>query len=186
MIKARRFNVLAIVMLGLARHVLGGAAETGQTAAPVFADDGQPMSLAQTSQKVSVPVGVYFSFVQPGKGGWPAVAKAGSTLPDLQVAVVPSVAVQGLRVQWLADPGVTIVSGSELINLQKADAGATYRRYLSVRRNGAAAAARLRVLVTVQVGGGSFMGIFVVPIDTTAAAAMKVQDAKRSPKKARF
>jgi len=114
------------------------------------------MSIAHVASKVTVPVEVRYQL-------------AGTPVQDqpitLQLAFIPRVAGQNLRVQFPPSDTVTIESGGIGIIQQKADAASVYRRSLLVTpRKGDAGT--LRVLVSMDVERGRYFGVFYIPVGT--------------------
>jgi hypothetical protein len=114
------------------------------------------MSAARPSSKVGVPVDVRYQLQS-------AVVRDQST--TLQLAFIPRVAGQNLRVELLPSDSVTIESGGAPFAQQKTDAAGIYRRSLVVtpRTDGPR---EMRVLVSMEVEGGRYFGVFYVPVSS--------------------
>jgi len=112
------------------------------------------MSEAQPSSKISVPADVRYQL-------------SGAALQDqpitVKIAVVPRVAGTNLRVEFPDSPSVSVdVGGSPSVE-QKVEAAGIYRRSLSITPR-ASAGAQMRVLVSMDVEGGRYFGIFSIPL----------------------
>lgn len=118
----------------------------------------ETMSKAQASSKISVPADVRYQL-------------SGRALQDqpmtVQIAVVPRVAGQNLRVEFPDSPGVSVESGGGASVEQKVEAAGVYRRSLNLTPRTATGAA-MRVLVSMDVDGGRYFGIFSVPLSDDA------------------
>jgi hypothetical protein len=112
------------------------------------------MAPAQPSSKISVPVDVRYQLSDP-------------TLQDLpitvQIAVVPRVAGENLRVEFPDSPSVSVQSGGGASVEHKVEAAGIYRRKLSITPRTATGAA-MRVLVSMDAEGGRYFGIFSIPL----------------------
>ena len=117
------------------------------------------MSVARSASKAGVPVEVRYQL-------------SSTAVPDqpttLQLAFTPRVAGENLRVEFLPSDSVTIDSSSAPFVQPKTDATGVYRRSLIVTRR-TAAQSEMRVLVSMDVGGGRHFGIFTVPVDGAPA-----------------
>jgi hypothetical protein len=133
------------------------------------------MSVAATSHKIGAPVVVYYQALVPTRKGID---------PSMRIAVVPNVDTEGLQVELVADPGVTIDVGAAPMVLQKTSAGAVYQRFLAAR-NSTNQAARIRVIASVRVGNARLMSIFVVPIEKAGSRAGSNQVPSRKPSRKR-
>ena len=146
-------------LLGLAAcggtHSLAPAAnteiETAKSAAEPLPDQ---MSVARPSGKISVPVDVRYQL-------------GGTAVRDqpmaLQLAIIPRVAGENLRVEFPHSGSVTIESGGAALLQQKANAAGVYRRNLVITlRTGDQG--EMRVLVSMDVEGGRYFGLFSVPV----------------------
>lgn len=123
------------------------------------------MSVARLVGKMGVPVEVRYRLADT------AVADQPTTL---QLAFTPHVAGENLRVEFLSSGSVSIESGSEPFARQKTDAAGVYRHSLVVtkrRSTQAGVQGEMRVLVSMDVEGGRYFGIFAVPLGEGAPAA---------------
>jgi hypothetical protein len=111
------------------------------------------MKLAKPVGKVSVPVDVRYEYV----GG---VTKNGSE--SLQLAFVPRVAGTALRVEFPRSESVSI-SETEELHVQKALPASVHRHNLVVTPL-KAETGEIRALVSMDVEGGRYFGIFVIPV----------------------
>ena len=137
------------------------AAASEATAPTALQSKAEPdikrMKLAKTVGKVSVPVDVRYAYV----GG---VSKSGSE--SLQLAFVPRVEGSALRVEFPRSESVSISETSE-VHVQKAAPASIHRHNLVVTPlkggNG-----EIRALVSMDVNGGRYFGIFVIPVGSSA------------------
>lgn len=113
------------------------------------------MLQAQVSSKVSVPVDVRYELIGTLMQGQPST---------LRLAFTPRVAGQNLRVEFPASDSLTIESGETALLQQKAESASIYRRTLVVTPR-SSAAREVRVLVSMDVEGGRYFGIFTVPLE---------------------
>lgn len=135
---------------------------SAQSAAPAEAASVEHMLSARSSGKARVPVDVRYSFSSP-----PATDQSAR----LQLAFIPRVAGQNLHVEFPASDSVTVQSDNKPTSfaLQKAEAQGIYRHELLITpRN---LATEIRVLVSLDVAGGRYFGIFSIPLAGTPAAA---------------
>jgi hypothetical protein len=118
------------------------------------------MSPAQPSSKISVPADVRYQL-------------SGAALQDqpitVKIAVVPRVAGQNLRVEFPDSPSVSIDAGGSPSVEQKVEAAGIYRRSLSITPR-TATDAQVRVLVSMDVEGGRYFGIFSIPVGNESGA----------------
>lgn len=114
--------------------------------------DVESMPIATASAKASVPVTLRYQI-------------EGAALPNqpitVHLAAVPRVAGARLQVEVKDAPGLQIASSP--IQVEKASAATPYRQRVAVTRT-ATGPQTLRVLVTMDVGGGTAFGIFTVPL----------------------
>jgi hypothetical protein len=137
--------ILAAMLLGC-----GGSAPVSQPAEPSI----EQMSLATPIGKVSVPVDVRYQPSGPPLRDQPMT---------LQLAFVPRVAGQNLRVEFPPSDSVTIESGIAGVVQQKADAASAYRRNIVVTPR-QSDGGEVRVLVSMDVEGGRYFGIYTVAL----------------------
>ena len=116
------------------------------------------MKVAQTSGKPSVPVEVRYH--------------VGATSPNqpttLQLAFVPRVAGENLTVEFPASDSATVDAEKSAFRHQRAAASSAIRRSALVTptRTGDA---RVRVLVSMDVEGARFFGVFSIPLNGSPA-----------------
>ena len=137
-------------------------ATTSEAAAPVAAQpnaeiDIKKMKLAKAVGKTSVPIDVRYEYV----GG---VSKNGSE--SLQLAFIPRVEGSALRVEFPRSESVSI-SETEELHVQKAAPASVHRHNLVVTPL-KAETGEIRALVSMDVGGGRYFGIFVIPVGSSA------------------
>jgi hypothetical protein len=155
-------------------HATGGAISTAAApaaaapnAAQAIADDStvQPsatpdvtrMKLAKPVGKSTVPVDVRYTYT-----GKPAKNQSAS----LQLAFIPRVQGSALRVEFPRTEAVS-VSETEELNVQKAAPLSVHRHNLVVTPL-KANAEEIRALVSMDVDGGRYFGIFVIPVGSPA------------------
>lgn len=115
----------------------------------------EQMKLARVSGgKISVPVDVLYRV-----DGVPA---AGQAVP-VDLAFVPRIRGQNLTVEFPTSDAVTIASGNTSFTEQKAAPDQVIRRTLLVTPQGSGGG-EVRVLVSMNVAGGRFFGVFSVPV----------------------
>lgn len=144
--------VIALLCTGCAQSQSAAAAAQAQPSAaePPL----EKMAVAQVSGKVSVPVDVRY------------LAAAVPVLDrqmTLQLAFTPRMAGQNLKIEFPASESTSIESGGGVLTRQKANADGVIRRTLLVTPR-KAGAAEVRVLVSMDVGGGRYFGIFSIPV----------------------
>ena len=118
----------------------------------------ESMTPAQPSSKISVPADVRYELSGPALQDQPMTVR---------IAVVPRVAGQNLRVEFPESSSLSVDSGGGPSVEQKVQAAGIYRRTLSVTPrtpNGA-----VRVLVSMEVEGGRYFGIFSIPLSGDSA-----------------
>jgi hypothetical protein len=126
------------------------APTTAQSAA---APDVAKMKLAKPVGKASVPVDVRYEYA----GG---VSKNGSE--SLQLAFVPRVEGTALRVEFPRSESVSI-SETEEVLVQKATPASVHRHNLVVTPL-KGETGEIRALVSMDIQGGRYFGIFVIPV----------------------
>jgi hypothetical protein len=122
-----------------------------------LATDVSKMKLAKAVGKATVPVDVRYEYV----GG---VSKNGSE--SLQLAFVPRVEGTALRVEFPRSESVSI-SETEELHVQKATPSSVHRHNLVVTPL-KAETGEIRALVSMDIGGGRYFGIFVIPVGSSA------------------
>ena len=165
----KRHSPSALGMLAsLALAACGGtqshATDTGTDATVTDAADAAPpeqMSIARAAGKASVPVDVRYQLDGTPVRDQPLT---------LQLALIPRVTGQNLRVEFPPSRSVVIESGGTSFARQKADAAGVYRHTLLVTPRDAAGG-EVRVLVSMDVEGGRYFGIFSIPLNQAPAAA---------------
>jgi hypothetical protein len=130
------------------------APTTAQSAA---APDVAKMKLAKAVGKASVPVDVRYEYT----GG---VSKNGSE--SLQLAFVPRVEGTALRVEFPRSESVSI-SETEEVLVQKATPASVHRHNLVVTPL-KGETGEIRALVSMDIQGGRYFGIFVIPVGSAA------------------
>ncbi|MGH8263361.1 MAG: hypothetical protein ACRETU_04880 [Steroidobacterales bacterium] len=149
--------LLSVTALAACMSAKSPAPETA-TASDSHAANAEPaldtMSSAQPSSKVSVPADVRYQLSGPALLDQPMT---------VQIAVVPRVAGQNLRVEFPESSSLSIDSGGGSSVEQKVAAAGIYRRTLSVTPRTPTGAA-VRVLVSMEVEGGRYFGIFSIAV----------------------
>jgi hypothetical protein len=115
----------------------------------------EQMKLARVSGKISVPVDVRYRVN--------GVAAPGQAVP-VDLAFVPRIRGQNLTIEFPRSDTVTIDSGDTPLTEQKAAADQVIRRTLLVTPQ-RSAGGEVRVLVSMNVEGGRFFGVFSVPLE---------------------
>lgn len=140
------------VLCGCARDATGSAPDAARGAA---VPDLAHMALAApVGGKIGVPVDVHYQLQGVAAKNQPAT---------LQLAFVPRVAGSNLQVEFPASPTVAIENGAAAFSIGKADATGVYRRSLLVTPR-AADAGEVRAIVSMEVDGGRYAGIFNIPV----------------------
>jgi hypothetical protein len=129
--------------------LMGCGAVQSQSSPPPL----EQMQLAQRSGKVSVPVDVRYQLRAAATRDQPV---------GLELAFVARVSGQNLKVEFPHAESVTIESGGGLIAQQKAEAKGVVRRSLIVTPR--SERADIRVLVSMDVEGGRYFGVFTIPV----------------------
>jgi len=119
--------------------------------------DVKKMKLAKAIGKTSVPIDVRYEFVS-------GASKTGSE--SLQLAFVPRVEGSALRVEFPRSETVSI-SETEELHVQKASASSVHRHNLVVTPL-KGSKGEIRALVSMDVEGGRYFGIFVIPVGSSA------------------
>jgi hypothetical protein len=146
--------LLSIVLLtacgGVRSSVESAHARPGSAAEPAIDD----MAVAQAVGKISVPVDVRYQLTSTPVRDQPTT---------LQLALVPRVQGENLRVEFPQSESVIIESGRAAFTEQKAGAGGPIRRSIIVTlRKGDVG--QVRVLVSMDVQKARFFGIFSIPV----------------------
>jgi hypothetical protein len=155
---------LLLVAIALLAAVLSAFSDRAhsQLTAPRTAAAEEPsvdrMLSARRSSRANVPVDVRYLF---------AAAPATDQSATLQLAFIPRVAGQNLRVEFPASSTVTVnpVSQAPALVVEKAEAQGIYRHALTVTPR--TLATEIRVLVSLDVAGGRYFGIFLIPLSDT-------------------
>lgn len=149
-----------MVCAGLSVIALGAC--NGLSAADTSSEpDFAQMTPAKPMGKVSVPVDVRYEIATPSGGA------SKSTVATVQIAFVPRVAGSALRVEFPGAPGNK--ANAEPLQVEKAASAAVYRRKLVVGSK-AAEAGVVRALVSMDVDGGRYFGIFAIPVGSVPVA----------------
>jgi hypothetical protein len=111
------------------------------------------MKLAQRSSKVSVPVDVRYQLLAAPTRDQPVA---------LELAFVARAVGQNLKVEFPQSQSVTIESGGVAFAEQKAQPDGVVRRSLVVTPR--AAHGEVRVVVSMDIEGGRYFGVFSIPI----------------------
>jgi hypothetical protein len=147
-------NLAGVLVCAL---LLGGCTNTVRAQSPgeVPLDE---MRVARTSGKPSVPVEVRYH----------VGAASPHQTTTLQLAFVPRVAGENLTVEFPTSDSATVDAGKAAFRQQKAAASNAIRRSALVTptRSGDA---RVRVLVSMDVAGARFFGVFSIPLDGSSA-----------------
>ncbi len=129
-------------------------------AAQEVATPGEPavdsMTVARPTSKISVPADVRYQLSSAALKDQPLT---------VAIAVVPRVAGENLRIEFPASDSVVLESGAGESVQQKAAAAGIYRRSLIVTPR-SSERAEVRVLVSMDVDGGRYFGIFTIPLGT--------------------
>jgi hypothetical protein len=115
---------------------------------------------AQASGKIGVPVDVRYLVAEQ-------VTNTGAR--SIELAFIPRVAGTNMQIEFPTTEGVSIESGSEPVMVQKPTASDVFRRRLSVNTFKATGAA-VRALVSMDVDGGRYFSVFVIPLDEAVRA----------------
>lgn len=146
--------VIALLCTGCAQSQSAATAAETQSAATASEPPLAKMAVARVSGKLSVPVDVrYFASSEP----------ALDRQMMLQLAFTPRVEGQNLKIEYPASESTSIDSGGGVLTQQKATTDDTIRRTLLVTPR-KAGAAEVRVLVSMDVGGGRYFGVFSIPV----------------------
>lgn len=158
---------LHIVLASLSVTALG-ACVAAQSPAPQAASTREApavelpavekMSPAHPSSKISVPADVRYQL------GGTAMAHQPMTV---QIAVVPRIAGQNLRIEFPQSEAVILESGASALVESKAEIASAYRRTLTVTPRDLDRAV-VRVIVSMDVAGSRYFGIFSVPLTPQA------------------
>jgi hypothetical protein len=142
-----------------------GSTSLSSTGDPASADPPlERMSLAQgVSEKIGVPVDVRYEF-----DGSPGVNRPAT----LNLAFVPRVSGQNLRVEFPSAKDIRLEGVATPLTARKAEASGAFRRNLIVTPL-SATARELRVVVSMDVGGGRYFGVYVIPFAAPAETQQK-------------
>ncbi|HZF14535.1 MAG TPA: hypothetical protein VE046_01205 [Steroidobacteraceae bacterium] len=130
---------------------LGAATQATATPAEPAVDS---MKLARPTSKISVPADVRYQLSSAALKDQPIT---------VAIAVVPRVAGENLRIEFPASDSVVLESGASASVQEKATAAAVYRRSLIVTPR-SSEVAEMRVLVSMDVEGGRYFGVFSIPL----------------------
>lgn len=127
-------------------------------AAPQIATPAEPpvesMAFARPTSKISVPADVRYQLSSVALKDQPLT---------VAIAVVPRVAGENLRIEFPTSDSVILESGASASVQEKASAAGVYRRSLIVTPR-SSERAEMRVLVSMDVEGGRYFGIFTIPL----------------------
>jgi hypothetical protein len=141
-----------------AGHVAASPAPAARTEPDLAA---MKTAVARPDSKMGVPVDLRYQFDGEVEVGRPVT---------LHLAAVPQVNGSNLSVGLKEDAGLQATVAP--INVQKASASTAYRQQLSLTRL-AGGPAELRVLVTMEVDGGSTFAFFSVPLTASEPSPRK-------------
>jgi len=152
-------HVVARSML-IATLLVGCGSTLSSTDAPAPADPPlERMSIARgVSEKISAPIDVRYEFESSPDVDRPAT---------LHLAIVPRVSGQDLRVEFPSAKDIHLEGVATPLTAQKAEASGALRRSLVVTPL-SAAARELRVVVSMNAGGGRYFGVYVIPLGAPA------------------
>jgi hypothetical protein len=167
----RKFNQAAATMgIGIMLSACGASMLNAQAQQPATPQSAKPnkaaevagpdinqMSVAKQSSKVSVPIDVRYQI-----SGAPSANKSVS----VSLAFIPKVAGSDLRVEFPRSETVS-VSETDEVMVQKADAKSVHRHNLVVTPT-KGDAGEVRALVSMNVEGARYAGIFVIPVGPSA------------------
>jgi hypothetical protein len=128
------------------------AQETAMAAEPAV----DSMALARPTSKISVPADVRYQLSSAALKDQPLT---------VAIAVVPRVAGENLRIEFPPSDSVVLESGASASVQEKATAAGVYRRSLIVTPR-SSERAEVRVLVSMDVEGGRYFGVFSIPLGT--------------------
>lgn len=131
-------------------------AERDQTLPAVAEPAPEQMLLARQVGKLGVPVEVRYQF---------DVAPVRDQPMSVRLAFIPRVAGQNLRIEFPPAESVTVES-ADVRAREKVNAADVYRQSVVVTPR-TEDAAEIRVLVSMDVEGGRYFGIFSVPVSVT-------------------
>jgi hypothetical protein len=131
--------------------LMGCGAVQSQSAPPPL----EQMQLAHRSSKVSVPVDVRYQLRAAATRDQPV---------GLDLAFVARVPGQNLKVEFPQAEAVTIDLGSAPLMHQKAEENGVVRRSLIVTPR--SEQGEVRVIVSMDVEGGRYFGVFTIPVRT--------------------
>ncbi len=154
-----RSMLIATLIVGCGTTSLSSTADQAPADPPL-----ERMSLAHgAAGKISVPMDVRYEFDTTPGVDRPAT---------LKLAFVPRVSGQNLRVEFPSAQGIKLEGISTPLTAQKAEASSAFRRNLVVTPL-SAAASELRVIVSMDIGGGRYFGVYVIPFAAPAEAPGK-------------
>lgn len=158
---------LQIALASLSMTVLG-ACVAAQSPAPQTASASEApavelpavekMSPAHPSAKIGVPADVRYQL---------SSAAMQDQAITVQIAVVPRVAGENLKIEFPPSDAVVLESGASASVESKAAAASAYRRSLIVTPRDLDRAI-VRVIVSMDVAGGRYFGIFSIPLTPQA------------------
>jgi hypothetical protein len=108
--------------------------------------------------KIGVPVDVRYQVTGVVAKDQPAT---------LQLAFVPRVEGEGLRVEFPESKTVAISTGSGDLSMQRAQAAEPYRRSLNITPL-TAEGAEIQVIVSMDIAGGRYFSVFTIPVESSA------------------
>ncbi len=154
-------NMAAILVLAAAASSCAAA----PPAAPPAAEPAPALSAMipaeRGSEKIGAPVDVRYQFSGVMAAGRPV---------SLQLAVVPRVQGENLRIELAATPGVAVGASSAPLTVGKANAAGVYRYAFALTR-AANAPVKLPLIVSMEIDGARFFSVFAIPL--SAAAPME-------------
>ncbi|MGH8178979.1 MAG: hypothetical protein ACREV5_22185 [Steroidobacter sp.] len=153
-------SALAIACSGCAQVQTSGVlrSSTASNQNEAVAEASPPplehMKVAQVNGKITVPVEVRYQFASEPLRNQPTT---------LDLAFVPRVGGENLKIELPKSKSVIVQAAGAPLMQQKADAKQTIRRKVLVTAL-TEASSEVRVLVSMDVEGGRYFGVFTIPI----------------------
>lgn len=131
---------------------------SGCAAAPPVPALAAMIPAERSSQKIGVPVDVRYQISGIMVTGRPA---------NLQLAVIPRVEGENLRIELATTPGIAVSNSAEPLTIGKANAAGVYR-YAFALTPATNAPGKVPLIVSMEIDGARFFSVFSIPLSAAA------------------
>ncbi|MGE0580598.1 MAG: hypothetical protein AB7P31_00485 [Steroidobacteraceae bacterium] len=151
-------NLAAILLLAVAASNCAATPPPTPSAAEPAPALSAMIPAQRSGGKIGVPVDVRYQFSGVMVAGRPT---------NLQLAVIPRVQGENLRIELAATPGVAVLAPSAPLKVGKAAAAGVYRHAFALT-HAANAPAKLPLIVSMEIDGARFFSVFAIPLSADA------------------